>query len=91
MAKALAEMARDALAVQDACNLTGVAHSFSVACCRLREAMKDAGLATDTESVNRHPVVVLWVDKLCQLAGLKQDSDAAADAWRACEELAKGG
>jgi hypothetical protein len=52
---------RDALAVQDACNLSGVVHSFS-------RHMKTLGeLELDTDEKNRHPVAVLFSSKIASL------------------------
>lgn len=56
---------RHALDVQDACNLSGVVHQFSEDVAAL---WKEGG--ADTGYVNRHPVVQLYLEKLCQLAGM---------------------
>lgn len=61
----LADLAREALAVQDACNLTGVVHSFARTCTRLRRCMPGQG----TRTYNTHPIVRLWVDKLASMTG----------------------
>jgi len=61
--KTLTDLAREALQVQDACNLSGVVHGFSRAITRLREALPNAG----TDEINTHPVSVLWADKIAHL------------------------
>ena len=67
----LVELAKEALAVQDACNLTGVVHGFSRAMTRLRGALPDAG----TDELNHHPVSVLWADKIAHLTGTQVFAD----------------
>jgi hypothetical protein len=65
----LKELAAEALSVQDACNLRGLGVRFGEVCGELGPAMQAAGLATDTEAVNRHPIMQVWVNKMAQLAG----------------------
>lgn len=65
MAKSLPELAREALDVQDACNLSGVVHGFSRAITALRECLPNAG----TSEINSHPICVLWADKIAHLTG----------------------
>ena len=75
------EFARQALQVQDACNLTGVALSFARAVCDLREHL---ATLPDRPHVSEHPVTVLWVDKLASLAGCQDLGNARvmdAFAW----------
>ena len=85
------KLAKQVLAVQDACNLCGVAQSLARAMLALH------GLDKGACSTRRHPVTLLWVDKLQHLAGLPQqyklNGDCppdAADAYRACDELSNG-
>jgi len=56
-------MYTDAILVQDACNISGVVFSFA----RHMQKLCDMGL--DTEAKNRHPVSILFVDKLADLTG----------------------
>lgn len=63
------QAAKDALLVQDACNLSGVLHSFSQAMEAINAAMRDAGEGTDWR--NNHPIVRLYVDKLASLCGMQ--------------------
>lgn len=61
--RTLAQLAREALNVQDACNLCGVAHGFA-------RAMSDLDAYTrSTDERNTHPIAVLWADKIAQLTG----------------------
>jgi hypothetical protein len=68
--EAIAALAREALAVQDACNLSGVAHGFARAMASLR------ALGFDTEECNRSAITRLWLDKLNSLAGIQALGDA---------------
>lgn len=63
MAKTLKQLAAEVLAVQDACNLCGVALAFA-------RAMIDLGEHTrGTDERNTHPISVLWADKIAHLTG----------------------
>jgi hypothetical protein len=66
--RTIAELAKEAIAVQDACNLSGVVHGFSRAITRLRTLLEAQGKG-GTDNVNRHPICVLWADKIADLAG----------------------
>lgn len=70
--------ARDALVVQNASNLSGVAHAFA----ELQSAMVTAGL--DTEARANHPASKLYACKIADLVGLSYWYDSAA------EQAAKG-
>jgi len=61
--KKMKRMYYDAIQVQDACNLSGVVFSFA----RHMQTLCDMGL--DTDAKNLHPVSILFVDKLADLAG----------------------
>ena len=65
--KQYADMARDALNVQDACNLSGVVFSFVEVVRKLGDYAHEH--AKGTAWKNKHPLVQLWVDKLGHLAG----------------------
>lgn len=56
-----------ALLVQDACNLSGVVHSFSLMLTKLWDEAHELGRGT--EWVNRHPISVLYSNKIAQLSG----------------------
>lgn len=58
-----AKWCETALQVQDACNMSGVVHSFA----KIMGEMCEAGL--DTDARNQHPVSKLFIAKLCSLAG----------------------
>lgn len=79
----LAEAARDALTVQDACNLSGVARAFVAALDAVWEESRRQNAGTDF--VNRHPITRLYVDKLVSLAG-----EAGASDYERVREIALG-
>lgn len=68
MNKSLKDLYLDALLIQDACNLSGVVHSFSSTMSRLREILsQDEGFST--EKLNRHPIAILYSSKISSLTG----------------------
>lgn len=66
--RTLADLAREALLVQDACNLSGVVLGFGRAVVRLRRLLEETNECS-TDKVNRHPVCVLWANKIESLTG----------------------
>jgi hypothetical protein len=52
---------KDAIEVQNACNLSGVAHSLADVCSHI---MRTGG---DSETIKTNPAVILFVDKLNSL------------------------
>jgi hypothetical protein len=60
----LAEHAREAIDVQNACNISGVARSFVEAIDAIRAS---GNLSTETIAI--HPIVTLFVSKLTSLNG----------------------
>ena len=79
----LQDLAREAIQVQDACNLSGVAHGFSKAMSDLRS------MGLDSSACAQHPITLVWIDKLASLSGYRQDysSDMIA-AYREVERMA---
>lgn len=73
---------QDAVAVQDACNLSGVVISLADVCKRIRTEPDFSG----TDYVNRHPIVKLYVSKLMSLAGMQSDElGEFSDAWKTAQ------
>lgn len=85
MPRTLKELAKEALDVQDACNLSGVAHGFA-------RAMTDLGEHTrGTDERNKHPVAVLWADKIAHLTGTQDlGNDVTTKAYSWAYDLLKG-
>lgn len=68
-----------ALQVQDACNLSGVVHSFSRVMAKIWvEAHK---LGKGTEWANTHPIAVLYADKVAHLTGTQYSDFTVSDAY----------
>jgi len=75
------EMARDAILVQDACNLSGVVHSFSRVMSRLSH------YDLDTREKNGHFLAVLYASKIASLTNC-EDTDTFSRAYTMAKELA---
>lgn len=86
--EAVQKAARDAIDVQDACNLTGVLNSFQRHMAAICESQPEMG----TDARNRHPVAVLFINKMADLAGIEREygSNEYLDAYAACNSLAAG-
>ena len=83
--KTLRDLAKDALAVQDACNLSGVVISFAKAISDLRENLPSAG----TAAINHHPICILWADKIASLTQIQgADLTHVSQAYKIVKELA---
>ena len=81
--KTLAELAHDALAVQNACNLSGVAHGFALAMSALCDHVRN------TSERNTHPIAILWADKIAHLTGTQTvGNDAVMHAYTEVQTLA---
>ncbi len=75
--------AKDAIACQDACNASGVLHD-------LDRIMTEVIFPScgDTEERNRHPIMILFLHKLCSLAGIETDVKSFGKAYGQCFDLA---
>lgn len=65
--RCMKELAKEALDVQNACNLSGVVHSFSRAIGDLREIARLEKWES-TDKINRHPICILFADKIASLS-----------------------
>jgi hypothetical protein len=87
----LKQAARDAIAVQNACNASGVIHSLLEAI----QAIREANPGISTREVNTHPIVVLFVSKLQSLCGHECLCSACLDAYSVanerCEAILRAG
>ena len=81
------EAAQTALDVQDACNLSGVVHSFSQAMHAVFEEAERLHKGTDWR--NAHPIVTLYLSKLCSLNRGYYECDYL-HASDACEAIIRG-
>jgi hypothetical protein len=89
MSRTIEQLAQEALNVQNACNLSGVVHSFS-------SVISDLWLIANqnnqgTKWINEHPISILFADKIAQLVGNYLELPTMVScAFRRCEELSKG-
>lgn len=60
---------KQALDIQDACNLSGVVHTFS----KTLHELHEAGL--DTKQIREHPISVLFADKIAHLTDTQSFSE----------------
>jgi hypothetical protein len=87
--KTMSQLAQDALNVQDACNLSGVVHGFSRAITDLRALIPKAS----TDEINKHPICLLWADKIAHLTGTQvhaTDSLAFSRAYQWVDAASRG-
>lgn len=83
--KTLQQLAKEALDVQNACNLCAIVKSWSEALVRLRELGEYVG----NDAENRHPVNVLFAGKVESLTGCNS-SEAFSSAFYNAERIARG-
>lgn len=83
----MSTLAEEAIAVQDACNLSGIIHSFSRAMTNLREIARAEGWES-TDKINTHPICILYADKIASLVspGSSINGNDFSNAYKwACE------
>lgn len=79
---------KEALQIQDACNLSGVIHAYSRMMTKIWE---EANMyKRSTEYVNTHPIAILFADKIAHLStGQNIVSGSVNTAWAICEKRSK--
>lgn len=82
------KMAREALQIQDACNLSGLAASFPCTMDGLWDYARLIGKA-NTSFVNKHPVAVLWTSHMAYISSGTIAGESYGKAYAVCSELAK--
>jgi hypothetical protein len=82
------EAARTAIGVQDAVNLSGVAHSLAEAVSAIWDEAHRQGQST--EWVNAHPVVTLFLDKLADLNNVGLQCPQIGQAYDEVRKIAAG-
>ena len=82
--RTMQDLCRAAVAVQNACNLSGVVHSFSRDISRLRELLNEEPNFSTTK-LNQHPVSVLYASKIASLTE-SESCEAFSKAWSWCSE-----
>lgn len=82
-------MAKDAIMVQNACNMSGVAIELGNYMPKLREALSALGECTDTDAINKHPIVQMFASALHYHSGMGMSNPGAySKAYSACCDLA---
>lgn len=84
--RTMAELAKEALEIQSACNLSGLAFGLARAMQRFNELNPKIG----GDKRNTHPIFVLWTDKLSSLSGAQYGLNIA-ESFYACEQLRDSG
>lgn len=77
-----------AIIIQDACNLSGIVHTFSQVMHKICNEANKNGYGTDWK--NRHPISVLFASKIASLTGCSEISQGFEQAYNACCAAAKG-
>ena len=82
LVRKLKKAAKEAIIVQDACNMAGVARAFEEI---LTNTLWPCAhmLGTGTDWVNHHPITVLFSDKIADLAGLHREVGGNAEGGNA--------
>jgi hypothetical protein len=78
---------QEALDIQDGSNLGGLVHRFNEVVSELQEEMHRSGYSTSW--VNRHPIITLWLDKLCDLNCTYGDHQLVSQAYHQCKDAAE--
>lgn len=73
---------KQAITVQDACNLSGVVNSFSA----LMKRLSEDGL--DTAAKNRHPIAIMYASKIAALTGCEH-IETFSEAYDKCVERSR--
>lgn len=85
--KTIQQLAQDALDIQDASNLSGVVHAFDRFITDLWAIARAEG--KDTDWINSHPIVAMYLDKLSDLNHRKSETDFF-QVYEICTALSKG-
>jgi hypothetical protein len=82
----LQEAAADALAVQSACNVSGVVNAFARAMMAVLDDCRANGGGTD--AARRHPITVMFMDKLNDMCGRNIEGIEYVEAYEKCSKMA---
>lgn len=85
------QAAQQALDIQDACNLSGVAFAFANAVQAVCDESHKGG-ATGTEWRNTHPIITMHLLKMCELNGCGSTlHESYNKAEKQCQQIARDG
>lgn len=79
----LCDAYRDAMLIQNACNLSGVLRTWVRHLATLNDIARDQNLGTDW--VNHHPINILFASKVASLTGC-ESSGVFSQAYQAAQE-----
>jgi hypothetical protein len=82
----LQEAADDALAVQNASNISGVVNAFARAMMAVLDDCRSKGEGTD--AARRHPITILFMDKLNDMCGREISPINYCEAYEFCSKAA---
>jgi hypothetical protein len=89
--RTMKDLAEDVFTSQNACNLSGVVHSFSRDITRLRALLEESmGDKFNTTALNRHPISVMWASKIASLT-LCEGHGVFSKAYSWCVAVMSGG
>lgn len=78
---ALKRAASDAIAVQNACNISGILNAWARAQTAIRAATRS------NEAMATHPVQLLFLSKITSLMGVRSDAIGSITVWRDGREV----
>ena len=79
---------KDAIAVQDACNLSGVVFDFARVMEDICQEAQQLGRGTDWK--NSHVLSILWANKIAELTGhYAVDTNIFSEAYRQALQLSQ--
>jgi hypothetical protein len=95
--RTMAQLAQEAIDIQNACNIMGISKSFAKVVQEVRDLIevdrkKNPVSFTRHENVNSHPVVRLWASKIHDMCSVSIEEDVAySEAYLECQRLAEAG
>lgn len=82
--RSLADLAAEAIQIQDGSNLSGLVHGFERALSELRCHLPDLS----TAEINKHPIICMWVEKLYDLTQQGCSQEKFGQVYAECRRLA---
>lgn len=79
---------KDAIEVQNACNLGAIVHAFDKVITKIQKESHEKALGTNW--VTNHPIVTMYVCKLDSMNGASYIAGKFEDAYKECKEKANG-
>jgi hypothetical protein len=79
----------EAVRVQDACNSAGIINSLARMLPEIRADVERRDGQFSTDAMNKHPVIIAFIDKLASLAGIQSYESRVFEAHGICDERAE--